>query len=118
MLEGVNGQILRTQEPGLLNSQYQALLEISEAIAEHRNLHELLQDLAQRLPRIVPFDFVNLVLHDPAREVMRLHTLVAPEAATIRAGLALRIDQSPGGSVLRSRASLMVAIVDALAQSR
>src|SRR5262247_1837979 len=118
MLEGVNGQILRPQETGLLNSQYQALLEISEAIAAHRNLNELLQDLAHRLPRIVPFDFINLVLHDPAREVMRLHTLVAPETSTIRAGLELPIDQSPAGLVWRSQQALMVDIEDAAAESR
>src|SRR5262245_41396894 len=118
MLEGVNGQILRPEEPGRLNSRYHALLEISEAIAVHRNLHELFQDLAQRLPRIVPFDFINLVLHDPAREVMRLHTLVAPETATIRAGLELPIDQSPAGLVWRSQEALMVDIEDASAETR
>src|SRR5262247_350846 len=118
MLEGVNGQILRPEEPERLNSRYQALLEISEAIAVHRNLNELLQDLAHRLPRIVPFDFINLVLHDPAREVMRLHTLVAPETSTIRAGLELPIDQSPAGLVWRSQQPLMVDIEDPAAESR
>src|SRR5499426_1833302 len=108
MLEGVNGQILRPQEPGLLNSQYQALLEISEAIAVHRNLDELLQDLAERLPRIIPFDFINLVLHDPIREVMRLHALVAPETSTIRPGMELPIDQSPAGWVWKSQQTFMV----------
>ena len=73
MLEAVNGQILPPQERGLLSSQYQALFGISEAIAVHGDLNELVQDLAQRLPAIVPFDFINLVLHDPIREVMRLH---------------------------------------------
>ena len=33
---------------------------------------ELLQDLAQRLPSIVPFDYINVVLHEPTRNVMRL----------------------------------------------
>jgi formate hydrogenlyase transcriptional activator len=83
MLDAVNGQIVRPQEVDLLNSQYQAVLAISEAIAAHRDLNALLHDLAQRLPRIVPFDFINLVLHDPTCEVMRLHTLVAPETSTI-----------------------------------
>ena len=41
----------------------------------HRNLNELFTDLAQRLPRVVPFDYINLLLHDPARDVMRLHIL-------------------------------------------
>ena len=65
--------------------------------AAHRDLDDLFQDLAHRLPRIVPFDFINLVLHDPARQVMRLHLLVAPEPSTIKAGLELPMDESPGG---------------------
>ena len=73
MLEAVNGQIVPRQKPDFLGNQYQALVEISEAIAGHRNLSELFQDLAERLPPIVPFDYINLVLHDPARDVMRLH---------------------------------------------
>ena len=31
------------------------LLEVSESIASHRDVAALFQDLAQRLPRIVPF---------------------------------------------------------------
>ncbi len=54
------------------------LAEVSESIASHRDLNELFRDLAQRLPRIVPFDYINLVLHDPSRNVMRLRLLVAP----------------------------------------
>ena len=67
--------------------QYRTLLEVAEAIAAHRYLNELFQDLAQRLPQIVPFDFINLVLHDAARNVMRLHLLVVPEPVTISPGL-------------------------------
>jgi formate hydrogenlyase transcriptional activator len=64
MLDAVNGQILPPQEADLLNGQYQAVLAISEAIAVQRDLNALFHDLAQRLPRIVPFDFINLVLHE------------------------------------------------------
>ena len=118
MLDVVNGQIVRPQASDLLNSQYRALLEISKAIAVHRNLNELFQDLAERLPRLVPFDFINLVLHDPARDVMRLHTVVAPETSTIRPGLELPIDQSPAGWVWRSQQALMAEVEDAAAESR
>src|SRR5881296_2839116 len=84
------------------------LLEVSESIASHRDLVELFHDLAQRLPRIVPFDYINLVLHDPTREVMRLHVLAAPESSTIRPGLELPVDESPGGLVWTSQQPLMV----------
>src|SRR5262249_29475512 len=65
-------------------------------------------DLAQRLPRIVPFDYINLVLHDPARDVMRLHLLVVPEPSTIRPGLELPVDTSPGGVVWKTQQPLLV----------
>ena len=118
MFDVVNEQILPPQEADLLNSQYQALLAISEAIAVHRDLHALFHDLAQRLPRIVPFDFINLVLHDPTCEVMRLHALVGPESSTIRPGLELPIDQSPAGLVWKSQQPLMVEVEDVAAESR
>jgi len=118
MFDVVNEQILPPQEADLLNSQYQALLAISEAIAVHRDLHALFHDLAQRLPRIVPFDFINLVLHDPTRQVMRLHALVGPESSTIRPGLELPIDQSPAGLVWKSQQPLMVEVEDVAAESR
>jgi formate hydrogenlyase transcriptional activator len=88
--------------------QYQALLEVAEAIAVHRDLGELFQDLARRLPPIVPFDYINLVLHDSMRDVMRLHLLAVPESSTIRPGLELPVDESPGGLVWKTQQPLLV----------
>jgi formate hydrogenlyase transcriptional activator len=84
------------------------LLEVSESIASHRDLAELFRDLAQRLPRIVPFDYINLVLHDASRGTMRLHLLAAPEDATFRAGEEFPISESPGGLVWQSQEPLIV----------
>src|SRR2546425_92482 len=55
-----------------LAEQYQALLEVSEAIAVHRDLSELFRDLAKRLHRVVLFDHMRLLLYDPERHTMRL----------------------------------------------
>ena len=88
--------------------QLRLLLEVSESIASHRDLDELFHDLALRLPRLVPFDYINLILHDPTREVMRLHVLAAPESSTISAGLELPVDESPGGVVWKTQQPLMV----------
>ena len=118
MLDAVSEQILPPQEADLLHSQHQALLEISQVIAVHRDLNELFHDLARRLPRIVPFDFINLVLHDPTRDVMRVHALVAPESSTIKPGLELPVDQSPAGLVWRSQQPLMVEVDDVAVESR
>ena len=48
----------------VLHDEKSLLLEVSDSIALHRDLGKLFDDLAQRLPRIVPFDYINLVLHE------------------------------------------------------
>lgn len=88
--------------------QLRLLLEVSEAIASHRDLEELFRDLAQRLPQIVPFDFINAVLHEPARDVMRLWLLVTATPSTISPGLELPVDESPGGLVWKTQQPLTV----------
>src|SRR5438105_6069063 len=55
--------------------QLEALLEVSEAIAQQRDLTALFHDLAVRLHSVIEFDFLSLVLHDTAKNVMRLHVL-------------------------------------------
>ena len=84
------------------------LLEVSESIASHRDLDQLLRDLARRLPEIVPFDYINVVLHESARNVMRLWLLVTSQPTTIRPGLELPVDESPGGLVWKTQESIMV----------
>src|SRR5262245_42378432 len=88
--------------------QYRTLLEVAEAIAVHRDLSELFHDLAQRLPHIVPFDYINLVLYDPTCHIMRLQLLVTPEPNTVPPGLELPVDESPGGLVWKTQEPLMV----------
>ena len=88
------------------------LLEVSEAIASHRNLTDLFQALAERLPRVVPFDYINALLHDPAKDVMRLHILVAPEQSTVKPGMEFPVDQSAAGLVWKTQRPLVVDDVD------
>jgi formate hydrogenlyase transcriptional activator len=84
------------------------LLAVSEVIASRRDLDELFGDLAQLLPRIVPFDYINLVLHDPVRNLMRLHLLAVPEESKVKPGIEFPIDESSGGFVWKTQQSLMV----------
>jgi formate hydrogenlyase transcriptional activator len=84
------------------------LLEVSESIASHRDLDEMFRDLGKRLPRIVPFDYINLLLHDPERNVMRLHLLAAPESSTIRPSMELPINETSAGLVWKSQQPFMV----------
>ena len=84
------------------------LLEVTESIAAHRDPGELLQDLAQRLPSMVPFDYINVVLHDPARNVMRLWLLAASVPSTITPGYEMPVEESPGGWVWTNQQPLTV----------
>src|SRR2546429_74501 len=61
---------------------HRTLLEVSRATASHRDLESLLRDLTGVLQRVAPFDVLRLVLHDPERDVMRLHTLAAIRPVT------------------------------------
>ena len=55
--------------------QFEALLEVSEAIAQQRDLKALVHELSERLHAVLQFDFLALVLHNPATNTMRLHIL-------------------------------------------
>ena len=84
------------------------LLDVSESIASYRDLNELFDVLNQRLPQLVPFDFINLVLHDPVRNVMRLEILATGEPSTILPGRETPVEESPSGLVWQTQQPLMV----------
>jgi formate hydrogenlyase transcriptional activator len=75
----VNGHEAPSTPAGaLLKSRREALLEISEAIASHRELTELFHALAPSLHRVLSFDFLSLILRDAESGVMRSHLLECP----------------------------------------
>jgi len=90
-----------------LGVQYQAFLAVSESITAHRDLAALFRDLAQRLQAVVRFDFVTLILHDPARNVMRRHILASAQPSTVQAGRELPVEDSPGGWVWQTQQPLL-----------
>jgi formate hydrogenlyase transcriptional activator len=100
--------VFHHQELAHERDRLRLLLEVSQAIASHRDLEELFRDLAQRLPEIVPFDYINAVLHDPARNVMRLSLLITSIPSTISPGLELPVHESPGGLVWQTQKPLTV----------
>jgi formate hydrogenlyase transcriptional activator len=103
---------LERQETELLHGQYQALLEISEAIASHRELDQLFRDLAPRLHRVVEFDFANLILHEAARKMMKSHVLETPDPAYACPAAECPME-SPGGWVWETQKSWVVSHLSA-----
>ncbi len=88
---------------------HRALLAVSEAIVAHRDLQALFHDLAGRLKQVVSFDFVSVVLHEPADKTMRLHVLETSEEVPPGKVIVLSVEEDPAGLVLQSQQSLIVA---------
>lgn len=106
----LNYQEARTAQRQLAHERdrLRLLLEVTKSIASHRDLGKLFHDLAQRLPQIVPFDFINAVLHEPGRDIMRLWLLVTSIPSTISPGIELPVEESPGGLVWKTQQALTV----------
>src|SRR3984893_5185228 len=96
-----------------LSSRSQALLQVAEAIAHHRDLSELFHDLAARLHDVAHFDYLNLVLHDPERQVMRLHLLEAlrEKPTQLRVGLESPLGSTPSGRGFETQHPFVVSDV-------
>jgi len=97
-----------------LSSRSQALLLVTESIAQHRDLAELFRDLAARLHDVAHFDYLNLVLHDPERQVMRLHLLEAlrEKPTQSRVGKESPVGSTPSGRVFETQVPFVVSDVD------
>jgi formate hydrogenlyase transcriptional activator len=91
-----------------LADRYQALLEVAQAITAQRDLDQLFHDLAHRLPRVVQVNYVDLSLHDPAKKVMRLHTIQANVPADLVGGHEVAIEDCPAGLVWQLQQPLLV----------
>lgn len=96
------------QTPDRQARRYRSLLEVAEVISLRRDLHELFRELAQRLPAVVPVNYVALSLYDPDRNLMRHHTLQANVPAEIVGGLEAPVEGGPDGFVWKSQRSVLV----------
>jgi formate hydrogenlyase transcriptional activator len=91
-----------------LKEKLQTVLDVSEAITVNRDLEDLFRDLAQRLPRILQFDIINLVLVDAEAGVVRLQFAIGPAASNVQPGVEFPIDESPTGLVWKTQQPLVV----------
>ncbi len=92
--------------------QLEALLEVSEAIAQQRDLPALFHDLSERLHCVIDFDFLALTLYDATRNVMRLHVLETRQATDKRVGAESAIDDHPSGWVWKTQNCFIVSDTD------
>jgi formate hydrogenlyase transcriptional activator len=101
------------QAPVVASSRdrYPALLEIAQVIASHRTLDELLRNLASLLHPVIRFQYLNLMLHDEKRDVMRLHTLEGA-GASFQPGLEAPMEESASAWVWRNQKPFVVEDVE------
>jgi formate hydrogenlyase transcriptional activator len=92
--------------------RYQALLGALESLSRHEDLTALFHELAQRLRKVLEFDFISVMLHDPAADVMRLHILESEQPLHVGSGPSLPPSQSPGGLVWQSQQPMAVSDFD------
>jgi len=91
---------------------YQILLEVAEAIASYRDLRELFHVLAERLHFVVGFDYLNLILHDAKRSVMRLHILETSRPTQVELGLEIPVEWSAAGLVFETQTPLIIPDIE------
>ncbi|HEV2385747.1 MAG TPA: sigma 54-interacting transcriptional regulator [Candidatus Acidoferrales bacterium] len=90
-------------QAGSASERLRALVEVSQAILQHRDLADLLADLAVRLAPVAPFEFLALVLHDEATGRMRLHLLRSPGPPPEMLAEGLPVAESPSGAVWQTQ---------------
>ena len=90
-----------------LAEQYRALLEVSESIAAPHDLTELFRALARQLPRVVKFSSIVLGLHDPSKNVIRLHVLEDPRPMPVSPSLEFPVNDVPAGWVWKNQQPLV-----------
>ena len=98
--------------PATIDARPSALLEVAESIAHHRDLGDLFHDLGARLHRVAHFDFLNLLLFDGERQVMRLHILETQQPTNIQQGRETPVADTPAGRVFETQQPYVVDDVE------
>jgi formate hydrogenlyase transcriptional activator len=88
--------------------QIEALLEVTETIASQRDLDALFHELSERLHVILQFDFLALILHNPATNAMRLHILETHQPHEKENSGETPVDDTPSGWVWQTQETFVV----------
>ncbi|HEU4509720.1 MAG TPA: sigma 54-interacting transcriptional regulator [Pyrinomonadaceae bacterium] len=95
--------------PGLGREQYRTLLGLQKAISSHRNIPDLFRDLACRLQQLFKFRDIGVMLHDEARNTMRLYVLEACEGVLREPVTEVPIEGSIAGWVWQNQEPVIVS---------
>ena len=90
------------------NEIYEAVLSLSRSIAGRTDLEALLSGVRESLRRIVSFDHLGLILHDPDNGVMQGHILSEPGNPVITS-LRMPVEADPAGWVWLNQQPLILS---------
>ncbi len=88
--------------------KYRGLLDVSESIVSYRELSELFHDLAEKLRQVVDFDFVTVILYDPAHNVMRFRLVETRLQLLIDPPKVMPFEETPAAVVFKTGHPLMI----------
>src|SRR5262245_16623764 len=108
----MNQPHLSQVRPEELVRRYKSLLDVSRAIASTQNQTELFSELAHHLRQVVRFDFLCVILHEPAHHVMRLYLLETARHRNIEPGVEFPVDESFAGLVWKHHQPYIITNVD------
>ena len=103
------GQAAVTDEQ---TKKYLTLLELSKAIASHRELSQLFHDLACRLQSLFDFSHLGVLLYDERQNVMRLHLVETCEPTEWQAPKEVPIEGSIAGWVWQKQEPIVIRDLD------
>ena len=86
------------------------LLKMVDLMVHHRNLPELFVAIAGQLSGVAADEIINFSLHDPRRNVMRLHVLEGNDLT--RPPIEVPVADSPGGIAWQTQRPLVVLDVN------
>ncbi len=97
----------------LQTQKYLTLLELSKAIASHRELSQLFHDLTCRLRNLFSFRDLAVMMHDTKRNVMRSYIMEGCDGAWLPQDPSeVPIDDSINGHVWRSQEPMVIRDLD------
>ena len=93
------------------NEIYEAVLSLSRSIAGRTDLEALLSGVRESLRRIVSFDHLGLILHDPDSGAMQGHILNEPGNPVITS-LRMPVEADPAGWVWENQQPLILSSLE------
>jgi formate hydrogenlyase transcriptional activator len=96
----------------LQTKQYLTVLELSKAIASHRDLSGLFHDLACRLQNLFNFRDLGVLLYDKSQNVMRFHVLETCEPTEWEPPTEVPMEGSIAGWVWQNQEPIVIRDLD------